>query len=226
MLLGIIFFPIEINSTVFLSQDVILCATSTRFTLFSYSMYSGSNFLLQSGPLFCPALAFYSLLVPNLCFPRLASAAFTQNFCYPFQCLNPNVKLLLLSYTINMITKISKTLYLIFRTFEQACCHSRNTFLKKVNFCTAEIQFLTMPPLLQCVPPSALHCPQALITILTACSWIFSVVTMSVVGSGAHAQAGQEFLNSSDCLSVLSKILASPEGAPELILRNEFRPPM
>ncbi len=60
-----------------------------------------------------------------------------------------------------MITKISKTLYLIFRTFETDCCHSRNTFLKKVkvykitelNFCTAEIQFLTMSPLLQCVPP-------------------------------------------------------------------------
>ncbi len=40
---------------------------------------------------FCHARAFYSLLAPNLCYPRLASDAFTQNFWYPFQCLYPNV---------------------------------------------------------------------------------------------------------------------------------------
>jgi hypothetical protein len=47
VLLGIIFVPVEINSTFYLSVDVILCATSITFTFFSNNMYSGSNFLLQ-----------------------------------------------------------------------------------------------------------------------------------------------------------------------------------
>ena len=52
VLLGIIFVPVAINSTFYLSVDVILCATRTTFTFFSNSMYSGSNFLLKCGPLF------------------------------------------------------------------------------------------------------------------------------------------------------------------------------
>ncbi len=73
VLLSIIFFPVEISFTFFLLQDVILCATGTRFTLFSNSMYSESNFLLQFGLFLCCA-GFLLPVSTKFMLPRITSA--------------------------------------------------------------------------------------------------------------------------------------------------------
>jgi hypothetical protein len=60
---------------------------------------------------------FFLLPVTTTFMLSYISAAFTQNFYYFFQCLNLNVNLFILSYTINMKTRISRTFYLIFKRF-------------------------------------------------------------------------------------------------------------
>jgi hypothetical protein len=48
------------------------------------------EFLNNQGRFLSHAAFFTPCSNPNLCYPQLASAAFTQNFDYLFQCLNPN----------------------------------------------------------------------------------------------------------------------------------------
>jgi len=95
-------------SIIFLPVPVILCATSTKFTLFSNSMCGWSNFLLAIRATFVTC-GFFLLPVRTRFMLSYIFAAFTQNFSYFFQCLNTNVKLFILSYTINMVTRISRT---------------------------------------------------------------------------------------------------------------------
>jgi len=93
---------------IFLPVLLILCTISTNFTLFSISMCGWSNFLLPVKATFV-TYGFFSLPVRTKFMLSCISAAFTQNFYYFFQCLNPNVKLFILSFTTNMKTRISRT---------------------------------------------------------------------------------------------------------------------